>query len=396
VDITERKRAEEELRASQRRLAGLVESAMDAIITVDAEQQIILFNRAAETMFGYSASNMLGQPLSRLLPVHLREQHAHHINAFSKTGESSRRMGALGSISGLRSSGEEFPIEGSISHVEVQDKKFFTVILRDITERQRAQMELQSAKENLEQKVIQRTAELAAAKERAEMADSRKTAFLSTMSHELRTPLNAVIGFTGMLLMKLPGPINDTQKDQLETIQSNASHLLSLLNDLLDLAKVEAGRLSLNREEVVCQEVIGEVVATLRPFAEKKELELKINSPAELFTLKTDRRVLSQILINLANNAIKFTEQGQVQIELTNSSDKCVCISVIDTGIGIRTEDQERLFQAFEQIEHSHQFEGTGLGLHLSQKLASEINGRIEVESEFGSGSQFRLLIQKE
>jgi len=215
------------------------------------------------------------------------------------------------------------------------------------------------------------------------------------MSHELRTPLNAIIGFTGTLLMKLPGPLSEEQSKQLRTIQSSANHLLSLINDLLDLAKIESGKVALTIEPVIFQNVVEEVRATLRPLAEKKGLELNVTVPQQELVVKTDRRALSQILLNLANNAIKFTEQGEVRIVLNrhqHEGKSWTQLSVHDTGIGIRPEDQPKLFQSFSQVERNSRHQrGTGLGLQLSQKLAELLGGQISFKSEYGKGSTFTL-----
>jgi len=219
------------------------------------------------------------------------------------------------------------------------------------------------------------------------------------MSHELRTPLNAIIGFTGTLLMKLPGALNADQEKQLTTIQTSARHLLSLINDLLDLAKIESGKVEVTFEPVVCQSVIEEVSAALRPLAEKRGLEFDVRVPKQNIVLMTDRRAFSQILLNLANNAIKFTEKGHVRLEVGQKRDNgrlLTEVSVVDTGVGIRDEDQERLFQAFTQVDAvgARRYEGTGLGLHLSQKLAHLLGGAISLESKFGKGSKFTLLLK--
>jgi protein-histidine pros-kinase len=219
------------------------------------------------------------------------------------------------------------------------------------------------------------------------------------MSHELRTPLNAIIGFTGTLLMRLPGPLNTDQGQQLSTVQSSAKHLLSLINDLLDLAKIDSGKVEITYEPIVCQSVVHEVAAALRPLAENKGLELKVTAPKSSVRVESDRRILSQILINLTNNAIKFTDHGTVHVELGTralNGQTLATIDVIDTGIGIRPEDREKLFQAFQQVDIEHRGEGTGLGLYLSQKLAVLIKGTIELESEYGKGSVFRLLIPQD
>ena len=229
-----------------------------------------------------------------------------------------------------------------------------------------------------------------------ENASLAKDRFLASMSHELRTPLNAVIGFTGTLLMKLPGPLTEEQEKQLRTIQASSRHLLSLINDLLDLAKIESGNVELKMEPVSCQAIIEEVSTTLRNLAETKGLHFEVGLPDHEITVRTDRRSLTQILINLTNNAIKFTERGSVRLELReqqNNGDSVAEISVTDTGLGIRQEDQPKLFQAFMQVDSSstRAYEGTGLGLHVSQKLASMIGGRIAFESEYGRGSKFTV-----
>jgi protein-histidine pros-kinase len=252
-----------------------------------------------------------------------------------------------------------------------------TAAIRDVTDRKR-----------IEQALQEKNAEL-------EKASQAKDRFLASMSHELRTPLNAIIGFTGTLLMKLPGPLTDDQQSQLQTVRSSARHLLSLINDLLDLAKIESGNVVLHFESVNCQSVVDEVATSLRPLAEAKGLQFEVSLPEESVTLATDRRSLSQILINLTNNAIKFTEKGFVRLELKKLPSQKIEISVTDSGMGITEEDQEKLFQAFEQVfaPGRRHIEGTGLGLHLSQKLASLLGGEILCQSKYGGGSRFSLLL---
>jgi signal transduction histidine kinase len=231
------------------------------------------------------------------------------------------------------------------------------------------------------------------------LANEAKDRFLASMSHELRTPLNAIIGFTGTLLMRLPGPLNAEQEKQLKTVQTGGRHLLALINDLLDLAKIEAGKVELRLEPCACQQVIEEVVSALRPLAEAKGLQFIVEMPAQPLAVRTDRRALSQIIINLASNAIKFTARGSVRIRLSSRESGATReaeIAVEDTGIGIQREDGERLFAAFAQIDTTHRHEGTGLGLHLSQKLAELLGGRIAFHSEPGKGSTFTLTLAPE
>jgi signal transduction histidine kinase len=213
------------------------------------------------------------------------------------------------------------------------------------------------------------------------------------MSHELRTPLNAILGFTGTLLMRLPGPLTEEQANQLEIVQSSARHLLSLINDMLDVARIESGKADLHFEEVEAGAVVDTVVTALRPAAENKGLSLKAEMPADELTLTTDRRALRQILNNLVGNAIKYTEKGSVRVRALRDADGSIAIAVTDTGIGIKSEDRQRLFKAFEQLDRSttRRFEGVGLGLHLSNKLAALIRAELTVESEPGKGSTFTL-----
>jgi signal transduction histidine kinase len=234
--------------------------------------------------------------------------------------------------------------------------------------------------------------------EELEQANQTKDRFLANMSHELRTPLNAIIGFTGTLLMRLPGPLTADQEKQLRTIQHSAQHLLSLINDILDLAKIDSGNVHLTHETLVCQQAVAEVVAALEPLAATKDIQIELHMPEQDLRVWADQRALKQILINLINNAIKFSDRGTVQVDLYQRRDHGrlqTAISVSDMGIGIRQEDQAFLFQAFRQVDatYTRQQEGTGLGLHLSQRLAHLLGGQITVQSEYGIGSTFTLVL---
>jgi two-component system sensor histidine kinase/response regulator len=231
-------------------------------------------------------------------------------------------------------------------------------------------------------------------------ASRMKSAFIANMSHELRTPLNAIIGFTGALLMRLPGPLTVDQDKQLNTIRSSGRHLLSLINDILDVAKIESGKVTLTTDLVDCQTLVRDTCESLRPLAQQKGLALEISVPEAPVLLETDRRALTQIIINLVSNAIKFTETGAVRVALSEQkgSDSLITsFSVTDTGAGIRPEDQPKLFQAFSQLDSTstRHAEGAGLGLYLCQNLASLLGGTLFFDSTFGSGSTFTFSIRK-
>ncbi|NHZ89270.1 response regulator [Massilia sp. CCM 8733] len=231
-------------------------------------------------------------------------------------------------------------------------------------------------------------------------ASRMKSAFIANMSHELRTPLNAIIGFTGALLMKLPGPLTPDQDKQLNTIRSSARHLLSLINDILDVAKIEAGKVTLALERVQCQDLLNHTADTLRPLAAQKGLSLSVELPLEAIVIDSDRRALTQIIINLVNNAIKFTDQGSVKVALSQRLDASGLLtefSVSDSGAGIKPEDQSKLFQAFSQLDSTstRHAEGAGLGLYLCQNLANLLGGNLYFTSDYGTGSTFTLALRE-
>jgi PAS domain S-box-containing protein len=266
----------------------------------------------------------------------------------------------------------------------------------DITERKQANEALQVANEQLESKVAERTRELETANERLTELDRLKSEFLATMSHELRTPLNSIIGFVGILLMGLPGEINEEQRKQLQMVKSSATLLLGLINDLLDLSRIESGNMELYRQQFSAQEVLDEVCKSLMPLIEQKQLELHKSAPTESVQIFSDRKRFYQIVLNLLNNAVKFTERGRVDVHL-HATEDFISVAIRDTGIGIKQENMGLLFTAFRQVDGSarRNYEGSGLGLHLCRKLLDLLGGDIEVESQFGKGSCFTFWLPR-
>jgi signal transduction histidine kinase len=257
--------------------------------------------------------------------------------------------------------------------------------------------DLNETNHDLERRVADRTRELSQAKEAAESADRMKSAFLATMSHELRTPLNSIIGFTGILLQELAGPLNTEQRKQMGIVRDNSSHLLELINDVLDLSKIEAGQLQVSREPVDLEAVTRKVVAAAQPMADRKHLQLEWAASPGLPPITSDRRRIEQILANLVANAVKFTESGSVRVRVA-AADRGVRLEVADTGIGIAQGDLERLFEPFVQIDSglTRKYVGTGLGLSISRRLAQLLGGSISVASVAGGGSTFTVLLPRE
>jgi signal transduction histidine kinase len=301
------------------------------------------------------------------------------ISALSKTKKSLEATGK--ELRDHRDHLEELVRERTLRLQEVNKK-----LSVEIEERIRREQELQ-----------QTLKELAVAREQAEAADNLKSAFLATMSHELRTPLNSIIGFTGIILRERVGPLNEEQKKQLNMVRRSSQHLLALINDVLDISKIEAGQLQVAIEKIDLRQVIEKAEQSTRPLADGKGLELGFEISAEIETITGDSRRVEQILLNLLSNAIKFTEKGSVRI-VCEADDCGVVVKVIDTGMGIKAEDMETIFKSFRQIDSgiSRKYEGTGLGLSISKKLVELMGGRIWVTSTWGSGSTFGFSLPKE
>jgi PAS domain S-box-containing protein len=348
-------------------------STEHSIISADLNGSIVVWNEGARRLYGYDPSEVIGKRNSSML--HTPEDVAAG-RPMEILGTALREGKWDGTIHRIRKNGSRFTARMAITprRDALGQLVGYLLISKDISDEIRLTNELE------------------------QVAQTRDR-FLAGMSHELRTPLNAIIGFTGTLLMELPGPINKEQKKQLSTVRSGARHLLLLINDLLDLVKINSGKVELHLECIDCRLVISDVAETLRPMAEVKGLQFNLAMPDREIMLKTDRRAFSQVVINLLNNAIKFTENGTITLTLSVSArnDKTVTAVIVeDTGIGILKDEQEKLFKAFSRVggEKTSREEGSGLGLHISRKLAELLGGAIDFTSEHAKGSTFSFEIE--
>ena len=378
-DITEHRAAMEALRTSEFRFASIVDIAADAIVSVDDEQVITLFNQGAERIFGYTAAEVIGKPLDLLLPTDVHEIHREHIRQFSRTGESARRMGERSEVRGRRKNGEIFPAEASISKFDLGDRRVFTAVLRDITERRAAEQERARLLD------AERSARAA-----AEVALRTRDEVLAVVSHDLRNPLSVIDMCAASLSDKLPP--DDPAHSLVRTIESSTAWMNRLIEDLLDVARMEAGRLALERYPHDLVRIISEATVMLEPLIAEKSLTLREALPEYLPRASVDSRRIVQVLENLVSNAVKHTAAGgeiRIHAEATNGE---ILVSVRDTGSGIPSESLPHLFDRFWQARGARRG-GAGLGLAIAKGIVEAHGGRMWVESELGSGSLFGFSI---
>jgi PAS domain S-box-containing protein len=397
-----------ELWESEARYADIVRSAMDAILIFDQQGVVRTFNAAAERMFGVPAGEAIASPVGRLFPPPLDAEVLDQLRQVADRGRTTPTEGAqdvtpafLGplrplTLTGLRRTGEQFPIEASVSGLDQGGGRTYTLILRDISERVAAEEALREQAESLERSAAELKAlneELSRRQVELERAMTARSRFYASMSHELRTPINAILGYSTLLLENIYGTLNEKQGEGIQRTHKAAKHLLELVNDVLDLSKIEAGKVDLRPQPVTFPALIEDLFVTVRPLADQHGSPLALEHEGEPLRIISDPRRVRQILLNLLSNAIKFGAGKPVRIAVRQTEDGGVTIEVVDQGIGIAQADAERIFQEFVQLGKTQLQDGTGLGLPISRRLAEMLRGTLDVVSETGKGSTFRLTL---
>lgn len=360
-ELEERKRIQEALQISQARFAGILDIAEDAIISIDRSQHITLFNKGAEKIFGYSAAEVIGQPLDVLLPMNSVQAHRQHVDEFGQSTVQSRRMAERREIFGRRKDGSEFPAEASISKLNLDKEVAFTVFLQDITDRKQI--------------------------------DRMKDEFVSVVSHELRTPLTSIHGSLGMLASGLLKADSEQGQRMLHIAVDSTDRLVRLINDILDIERIESGKVSMEKQCCNVDDLITEAVNVVQGLAGKVEVTLAVSSLSINFWADPDRIV--QTLTNLLSNAIKFSTVGKtVWLTVQRQEDQALFV-VKDQGRGIPADKLESIFERFQQVDSSdsRNHEGTGLGLAICRSIVQQHDGQIWVESVLGEGSAFYFTI---
>jgi signal transduction histidine kinase len=395
--------AQAEVRDERHRLDLIIDSVADPILVTDEAGDIVLMNTPAERLFTAPPdAPEIAHGRVRANGAHLTS----FVSNLLSAGRERRHRGEISLVDPL--TGRSSPVEAIAGTIlsEQGELTWVVTILHDLTEaldKARLYQQLKRASEELEMKVQEATAELAAQNEllrrqhlELEQASALKSQFLANMSHEFRTPLNAILGYTHMLLQGVSGQLTDVQRRNLTRIDSNSRHLLALINDILDITRIEAGRMPLTITTFRVPQLVGEVMAELEPIIKRSNLEVSARIPRQLPPLRSDRQKVKQVLVNLLSNALKFTHEGGVTVgAVYRSADRVMLLSVNDSGIGIPEEYQSKVFEDFRQLDSSpaRGYGGTGLGLSICRRLAAMLGGSIELKSSAGKGSTFTLIL---
>jgi PAS domain S-box-containing protein len=398
--------AETDARAERDRLDLIIDSVADPILVTDPNANIVMMNAPAERLF--TADPDAGAEARRTVQANDAHFSSFVSNLFFEPG-AMRRSGAIGLVDPR--TGAPLPVEAISGKIvsEHGEVTAIVTILHDRTqelEREHLYEQLKRASSELEQKVREATAELTRQNEllrrshfEIEQASAAKSQFLANMSHEFRTPLNAILGYTSMLLKGVTGDLTPHQRRNLERVDSNAHHLLAIINDILDISRIEAGKMPLTVSRFDLKDLVAEVLSEVEPIISRSRLDVTSQQAADVPPLKTDRQKVKQIVINFLTNAIKFTPQGSVEVrtEYVAARDE-IAVAVADTGIGVSPADRDRIFEDFRQADNSptREYTGAGLGLAICRRLAGMLDGHITLESEVGRGSTFTLFVPRE
>jgi two-component system, sensor histidine kinase and response regulator len=403
-EVRTRQEAEHDARNARARNDAILDVALDCVILMDESGRIAQFNPAAERTFGYGAADAVGADLAELIfPAERREPMRRALASYITTGDTAilnRRL----ELTAIRRGGESFPVEIAIAPISTDGSKMFAAYVRDITERNRIERELANytnvleAAHDTQRKDAERLAvlvdELRVAQQRAETATRAKSEFLASMSHELRTPLNAIILYSELLQETAEDDGHTESVGDLKRIQSAGKHLLDLINGILDLSKIEAGKMALSLETFHIEHMVGELVDTVRPLVEKNRNVLTVRGAGGIRPIHGDLTKTRQILLNLLSNAGKFTHDGTITVDIrecTVDGAESVEFSVTDTGVGMTPEQTGKVFDPFTQadVTTTRKYGGTGLGLAIVSRFCDLIGGSVTVQSTPGEGSRF-------
>jgi PAS domain S-box-containing protein len=356
----------------EQRLRALVSTAVDGVMIIDASGTVQEYNPACEQLFGYREDEVVGRNVKMLMPPPYREEHDEYLQRYRATGHK-RIIGIGREVEGRRKDGTTFPMELSVGEARPGGQQVFVGIIRDITARKSAEQSLRVAKEQ------------------AESASHAKSQFLANMSHEIRTPMNAVLGYTQLIETDPDMPVK--YRRPLKAIHSAGNHLISLIDDILDLSKIEAGAMELDARDFDLNDLTEDISMMFAIRCEQKGLTWRADVHVGERAVRADDRKLRQILINLLGNSVKFTDRGVITLKVEQSGQR-YAFSVEDTGPGITEEAQKRIFEPFQQAEEGEAKGGTGLGLAITRRHIELMGGSLSLESTPGEGSCFRFELE--
>ena len=399
--------AEAEVRAERDRLDLIIDSVADPILVTDSSGNLVMMNAPAERFF-------IAPPGVSLTEVQRVQANDANFTSFvsnlmfGRAGDS-RYQGGVNLVD--PKTGQPVPVEALSGNVygDLGEVSAIVTILHDRTEaieREQLYEQLKAASAELERRVQEATSALVHQNERLrrqaielEQASAAKSQFLANVSHDVRTPLNAILGYTSLLLKGVSGPVDPTQRESLARVDANARHLLALVSEILDISRIEAGKMPVRNSSIKLHELIDEIMTEVEPLIATSSLTVTVNVPDRLPTIRSDRQKMKQVILNLLTNALKFTHRGSVNVSCAHQrASREIAIAVADTGIGIAEADQARIFEAFSQADPAPTREagGTGLGLAICRRLATVLGGRITLESKLRQGSTFTLIIPLE